>query len=61
MTCAGCEETIKLVLGRTPGVRASEVSYDRGEAVVDYDLSFTDVTKIKKAIDETGYTCEIKR
>ena len=61
MTCAGCEETIKLALRQTPGVRASEVSYDRGEAVVEYDPTVTDVGKIQKAIDETGYTCEIKR
>ena len=37
------------------------MSYDRGEAVVEYDPSVTDVAKIRKAIDETGYTCEIKR
>lgn len=61
MTCAGCEETIKLALQQTPGVRAAEVSYDRGEAVVEYDPSVTDITEIRKAIDETGYTCEIKR
>jgi mercuric ion transport protein len=61
MTCAGCEETIKLALEQTPGVRNSEVSYDRGEAVVEYDANVTDVEKIQKAIDETGYTCEIKR
>ncbi|HEU4594839.1 MAG TPA: mercuric transporter MerT family protein [Pyrinomonadaceae bacterium] len=61
MTCAGCEATIKLALEQTPGVRGSEVSYDRGEAVVEYDPSVTDVAKIQKAIDGTGYTCEIKR
>jgi len=61
MNCAGCEETIKLALEQTPGVRSSEVSYDRGEAVVEYDPTVTDVAKIQKAIDETGYTCEIKR
>ncbi len=61
MTCAGCEQTIKLALEQTPGVRASEVSYDRGEAVVEYDAAVTDEAKIRKAIDETGYTCEIKR
>ena len=61
MTCAGCEETIKLALEQTPGVRGSEVSYDRGEAVVEYDPAVTDTAKIRKAIDETGYACEIKR
>lgn len=61
MTCAGCEETIKLALEQTPGVRKVEVSYDRGEAAVEYDATVTDVAKIQKAIDETGYMCEIKR
>jgi mercuric ion transport protein len=61
MTCAGCEQTIKLALEETPGVRKHEVSYDRGEAVVEYDPAVTDVVKIQKAIDETGYSCEIKR
>jgi mercuric ion transport protein len=61
MTCAGCEATIKLALEQTPGVRGSEVSYDRGEAAVADDPAVTDVTKIRKAIDETGYTCEIKK
>lgn len=61
MTCAGCEVTIKLALEQTPGVRGSEVSYDRGEAVVEYDPGVTDVTKIQKAIDETGYTCEVAK
>ena len=61
MSCPGCEETIKLALEQTPGVRASEVSYERGEAVVEYDPTVTDVAKIRKAIDETGYSCQIKR
>jgi mercuric ion transport protein len=61
MTCAGCEETIKLALEQTPGVRGSEVSYVRGEAVVEYDPAVTDVVKIRKAIDETGYACELPR
>jgi copper chaperone CopZ len=61
MTCAGCEETIKFALQQTHGVRASEVSYDLGEAVVEYDATLTDIAKIKKAIDETGYSCQIKR
>jgi mercuric ion transport protein len=61
MTCAGCEETINLALQQTPGVRNSEVSYVRGETVVEYDPTITNAAKIQKAIDETGYTCEIKK
>ena len=58
MTCAGCETTIKLALEETPGVRRAEVSYDRGEAVVEYDPSITTTDKLRSAIDGTGYTCE---
>jgi copper chaperone CopZ len=61
MTCAGCEATIKLALEQTPGVRGSEVSYDRAEAVVDYDPGVTDVAQLQKVISETGYMCEVKR
>jgi mercuric ion transport protein len=61
MTCAGCETTIKLALEQTPGVRAAEVSYDRGEAVVEYDPNVTNTDKLRAAINETGYTCELPK
>jgi len=61
MTCAGCETTIKLALEQTPGVRTAEVSYDRGEAVVEYDSSVANTDKLCAAINETGYTCELPK
>jgi len=61
MTCAGCENTIKLALEKTPGVRSSEVSYDRGEAVVEYDRKLTTPEKLRDAISQTGYQAEIKK
>ena len=61
MTCAGCEATIKLALEQTPGVRSAEVSYDRGEATVEYDPNATTVDKLREAINETGYTCELPK
>lgn len=56
MTCASCETTIKLALDRTPGVRRATVSYDRKEAVVEYDPQVTTPTKLRGAINKTGYT-----
>jgi mercuric ion transport protein len=56
MTCASCETTIKLALERTPGVGRAEVSYDRGEAVVEYDPKKTTQQKLRDAINSTGYT-----
>lgn len=59
MTCGGCEMTIIKALEKTPGVLKSEVSYERGEAVVDYDAGQTTPEKIRAAINSTGYTAEI--
>ena len=56
MTCVSCETTIKLALERTRGVHRAEVSYDRGEAVVQYDPKKTSHDKLRDAINRTGYT-----
>ena len=61
MTCAGCETTIKLALESTSGVQNAEVSYDRGEAVVQYDPTLTNTVKLCAAINETGYACELPK
>jgi mercuric ion transport protein len=55
-TCASCETSIKLALERTPGVHRAEVSYDRGEAVVEYDPRTTTPERLRDAIASTGYT-----
>jgi mercuric ion transport protein len=56
MTCVSCETTIKLALERVPGVSRAEVSYDRGEAVVEYDPHKTTPAALRDAINSTGYT-----
>ena len=56
MTCVSCETTIQLALERTPGVGRTEVSYDRGEAIVEYDPQKTTLNKVRDAINSTGYT-----
>jgi len=59
MTCGGCEPTIRLVLDNTAGVKSATVSYDRSEAVVEYDPKVITKEKLRDAINETGYTAEI--
>jgi len=61
MTCASCETTIRLALERTPGVRGAEVSYARGEAVVEYDPGTVTPEKLRDAINGTGYKAELAR
>ena len=58
MSCAACEVPIRDVLSRTPGVRAADVSYQRGDVQIKYDPKQTDINKIKRAIDSTGYKAQ---
>ncbi len=56
MTCATCETTVRLALERTPGVGSASVSFEHGEAVVDYDPARVTPTEITfELIRETGY------
>jgi mercuric ion transport protein len=61
MDCASCETTIRLALEKTQGVSRAEVSYGRGEALVEYDPNVTTPEKLRDAITGTGYQAEIKR
>lgn len=55
MTCTSCEAHVQAALRNTPGVRAAEVSYKRGDARIEYDPQQTSVEQIRRAIDATGY------
>ncbi len=55
MDCQSCEVPIKAALANTQGVRSADVSFERGNARVQYDPHQTDVNQIRRAIDSTGY------
>ena len=55
MDCSACEAPIKATLQQTPGVRNADVSYQRGDARVQFDPKQTNVEQIKRAINSTGY------
>jgi len=55
MSCTACEVPIRDALARTPGVRTTDVSYQRGDARVEFDPKKTGIDQIKRAIDSTGY------
>lgn len=55
MTCAGCVSAIQNKLSQTDGVKSCEVNLGAEKAVLEYDPSITDVSKLEKAIDEAGY------
>jgi len=60
MSCTSCASGIKAILKRTPGVISAEVSYERREAIVDYDADKTSREKIVEAITKLGYKATVK-
>jgi periplasmic mercuric ion binding protein len=60
MSCSSCAVTIKAMLRRTTGVRSATVSYDRGEAVVEYDPKKTTPASIVAVIKKLGYSAQVK-
>ncbi|MEO6394106.1 MAG: heavy metal-associated domain-containing protein [Pyrinomonadaceae bacterium] len=61
MDCKGCESGIAGELKRTPGVIAADVSYERLEAVVDYDPAKVTTAGIIAAIKGAGFTAKVKK
>ncbi len=55
MTCVTCEPAIRIALEKSPGVRRADVSYERGNAIVDYDPKETTPDKLRDVINGTGY------
>ncbi|MEX0995833.1 MAG: mercuric transport protein MerTP [Flavobacteriaceae bacterium] len=61
MTCTGCEAPINHEVNKLLGIISSTVSYENGNAVVQFDNSKTSITKIEKAINSTGYSVTHKK
>ena len=61
MSCDNCARGIKAMLKRTPGVTAAEVSFEKREAVVDYDTERTTREKIVEVISNMGYKASVKQ
>ncbi len=55
MTCASCEETIKLSVNKLPGIVETKVDYKQGTTSVKYDGTKTNRAAIIDAINATGY------
>ncbi|HWR75028.1 MAG TPA: cation transporter [Bacteroidales bacterium] len=56
MTCTGCENTIQTNLSKVPGIISVTASYQKGNAVIEYEPGKVDTVKIKEVVDGTGYT-----
>lgn len=58
MDCAACAVSIQTKLRKQPGVVTAQVSYDRKEAVVQYDATKVSPQDVIARIDETGFKAE---
>jgi mercuric ion transport protein len=56
MTCTGCEVHVKSEISKLKGIVTTQVSYEKGNAIVKFDNKKTDIEEITKAINSTGYT-----
>ncbi len=61
MTCASCPITVKHALSKVEGVSKTDVSFDKGQAVVTFDDAKTNVQKLTKATEDAGYPSSLKR
>ena len=61
MTCASCEEHVNHEVNKLNGIVNSTVSYENGNAIVEFEKTKTNETEIEKAINSTGYQVTDKK
>ena len=61
MTCSGCEEHVNHEVTQLTGIIKTSVSYENGNAIIDFDQAQTDIEEIEKAIEKTGYSVTDKK
>lgn len=55
MMCGHCEKTVTEAAESLKGVTKASSDFKKGEAIVSFDSSITDLETIKKAIMDAGY------
>ena len=55
MHCAGCANTVKRGLSKTPGVRKASVNFANETAYVTYDAGTTSPSDLREAVRHAGY------
>jgi len=59
MHCQGCKDRIESAIPMERGVKDIKVELDKKEVTVIYNPAKTTVEKLKKAIEELGYSCKV--
>jgi len=61
MHCSACKEKIEKYIPLERGVEDIKVDLEKKEVTVIYKPTKTSVEKLKKSIEELGYSCEEKQ
>ena len=61
MTCSTCPITVKRALSKVKGVTATQVNYEKRQAIVTFDDSKTAVPALTKATENAGYPATIEQ
>jgi copper chaperone CopZ len=56
MMCTGCEQTIQNNVGKLDGIKSVKASYTTGIAMIEYFQGIVDTSRIREAINGSGYT-----
>jgi copper chaperone CopZ len=61
MTCSGCEEHVNHEVNKLTGIVKTTVSYENGNAIIEFDQTQINIDEIEKAIEKTGYSVTDKK
>lgn len=58
MTCGGCAARLETALAEIPGMTSAKVSYEKGEAIVEYDATRVTTEQLKETVTKVGFKAE---
>ncbi len=61
MTCSGCEEHVNHEVNKLTGIIKTTVSYENGNAIIEFDQTEMNIDEIERAIEKTGYFVSDKK
>jgi copper chaperone len=60
MHCGGCAQSIQRLLEREPGVASAQVSFESGEARVQFDPARLQPARLVSVLEPPGYQAQIQ-
>lgn len=58
MTCGGCAAGLEARLAEIPGVTSAKASYEKGEAIVEFDAMRVTTAQLSEAVKKAGFKAE---